>query len=118
MQGIQGLLKAAGCHVPKKPWHALRHTFASHFMMAGGNILSLQKLLGHHDLSMTLIYSHLAPDFMATELARVAFPRSPAGVTDLGEERRKREADGTGTVRAVAEPQEQGEISTATAGNV
>jgi len=42
--------------------HVLRHTFASHFMMNGGNILVLQKLLGHSTLTMTMRYAHLAPD--------------------------------------------------------
>ena len=46
MRGLPALLRAAGGHVAAKPWHALRHTFASNFMMAGGNILTLQKLLG------------------------------------------------------------------------
>lgn len=44
--------------------HVLRHTFASHFMMNGGNILSLQKILGHSDIKMTMRYSHLSPDFL------------------------------------------------------
>lgn len=34
--------------------HVLRHTFAAHFMMSGGNILALQKILGHHDIKMTM----------------------------------------------------------------
>lgn len=41
--------------------HVLRHTFASHFMMNGGNILALQKILGHANLTMTMRYAHLAP---------------------------------------------------------
>ena len=44
--------------------HILRHTFASHFMMKGGNILALQKILGHHSLAMTIRYAHLAPDHL------------------------------------------------------
>jgi integrase len=44
--------------------HILRHTFASHFMMNGGNILALQKLLGHHSLAMTMRYAHLSPDHL------------------------------------------------------
>lgn len=67
------LLAAAGCHVPAHPWHAMRHTFASHFIMAGGNILTLQKILGHSDVKMTLIYAHLAPDFLGQEMERVRF---------------------------------------------
>jgi integrase len=73
MLGLVDLLVAVGCHVPAKPWHAMRHTFASHFIMAGGNILTLQKLLGHSSVAMTMIYAHLAPDFMAKEVARMSF---------------------------------------------
>lgn len=49
--------------------HILRHTFAAHFMMSGGNILALQKILGHHDIKMTMrCYAHLAPDHLETAL--------------------------------------------------
>jgi site-specific recombinase XerD len=44
--------------------HVLRHTFASHFMMNGGNILVLQRILGHQSLTMTLRYAHLAPEHL------------------------------------------------------
>lgn len=44
--------------------HVLRHTFASHFIMNGGNILVLQKILGHSSLIMTMRYAHLAPDHL------------------------------------------------------
>lgn len=44
--------------------HILRHTFASHFTINGGNILTLQRILGHSDIRMTMIYSHLAPDHL------------------------------------------------------
>ncbi len=67
------LLTAAGCRARVRPWHALRHSFASHYMMAGGNILALQNILGHSDLRMTLVYSHLAPDFLAEQMNKVRF---------------------------------------------
>ncbi|WP_230945807.1 tyrosine-type recombinase/integrase [Burkholderia cepacia] len=44
--------------------HVLRHTFASHFMIRGGNILTLQRILGHQSLMMTMRYAHLAPDHL------------------------------------------------------
>jgi integrase len=44
--------------------HILRHSFASHFIMNGGNILSLQKILGHADITTTMRYAHLAPDHL------------------------------------------------------
>ncbi len=46
---------------PGQLTHVLRHTFASHFMMNGGNILVLQKILGHTDIKMTMRYAHFAP---------------------------------------------------------
>lgn len=44
--------------------HILRHTFASHFMMNGGNILTLQRILGHANVTMTMRYSHMSPDHL------------------------------------------------------
>jgi len=44
--------------------HALRHTFASHFIMGGGNILTLQRILGHQSLTMTMRYAHLSPEHL------------------------------------------------------
>ncbi|SGZ03434.1 Integrase [Moritella viscosa] len=44
--------------------HILRHTFASYFMMNGGNILVLQKILGHADISQTMRYSHFSPSHL------------------------------------------------------
>jgi integrase len=44
--------------------HVLRHTFASHFIQNGGNILVLQKILGHSSLLMTMRYAHLAPEHL------------------------------------------------------
>ena len=45
--------------------HVLRHTFASHFMMKGGDILALQRILGHSSIVMTMRYAHLSPDHLA-----------------------------------------------------
>lgn len=44
--------------------HVLRHTFASHFMMNGGDILTLQRILGHASITMTMRYAHLSPDHL------------------------------------------------------
>lgn len=73
MLGLPALLASAGCRPIARAWHALRHTFASHFIMSGGNVLSLQQILGHSNVKQTLLYSHLAPDYLAAEIDRVQF---------------------------------------------
>lgn len=45
--------------------HVLRHSFASHFIMNGGNIIVLQKILGHKDIKHTMIYAHFSPDHLS-----------------------------------------------------
>ncbi|EEZ5177669.1 tyrosine-type recombinase/integrase [Escherichia coli] len=50
--------------------HVLRHTFATHFMMNGGNIIALQHILGHATIKQTMTYAHFAPDYLE-EAARL-----------------------------------------------
>ncbi len=71
--GLPRLLRAAGVRVPAHPFHACRHSFASHYVMQGGSILALQKILGHSDIKMTMIYAHLAADFLGREMDRLKF---------------------------------------------
>lgn len=40
--------------------HSLRHAYATHLLEEGVNIVSLQKLLGHADISSTMLYLHVA----------------------------------------------------------
>ena len=58
-------------------FHDCRHHFASWFMMRGGNLLALSKILGHAKLSMTEKYAHLAPDHLRNEIARTDRPGQP-----------------------------------------
>jgi integrase len=65
---MRRLAKEAG--VKPIRFHDLRHSFASNFVMRGGQIYKLQRLLGHSSIQMTERYSHLSPDHLqdATEI--------------------------------------------------
>ena len=56
--------------------HDLRHTFASHYVMASGSLAELQALLGHSTPQMTLKYAHLAPDYLQSRASVVSFASS------------------------------------------
>ncbi|RTP91498.1 phage integrase [Enterobacter asburiae] len=59
------ILKELKPDLPKgQATHVLRHTFATHFMMNGGNIVTLQRILGHSNIQQTMVYAHFSPDFL------------------------------------------------------
>ncbi|MBP6083227.1 MAG: site-specific integrase [Providencia sp.] len=61
----------AGIELPEgQCTHVLRHTFASHFMMNGGNILVLRDILGHSDIKMTMVYAHFAPSHLEDAITK------------------------------------------------
>ena len=45
-------------------FHSLRHTFASYLAMSGCNLKTIQELMGHKDIRMTIRYSHLSKEYL------------------------------------------------------
>jgi site-specific recombinase XerC len=52
-------------------WHDLRHTFASRIVMATGDLRTVQDLLGHKDIRMTMRYAHLTKNHRATAVETI-----------------------------------------------
>lgn len=58
-------------------FHTLRHTFASWFMINGGDLYRLQKFMGHSTIALTQRYAHLSKDYLREG---VRFFGAPAAV--------------------------------------
>ena len=55
-------------------WHCPRHTFASRLVMEGIDLRTVQELLGHKCIAMTVRYSHLASAHTLAAVERLATP--------------------------------------------
>jgi site-specific recombinase XerD len=62
-------VKAAGLN--DFTWHCLRHTFASRLVMAGIDLRTVQELMGHKTIQMTVRYAHLAPKHQLAAVQRL-----------------------------------------------
>ena len=52
-------------------FHDLRHTFGSHMVMQGVDLRTVQQVLGHKDIKMTMRYSHLSPEYVQEAMERL-----------------------------------------------
>jgi len=67
--GFKNACKRAG--ITDLHFHDLRHSYASNFMMGGGEIFALQTLLGHKAITMTQRYAHLSPAYKIKAIDRM-----------------------------------------------
>lgn len=60
---------AKACGIKKRLYfHSSRHTFATNYLISGGQIQNLQKLLGHSKIETTMVYAHVVDSLMDKEV--------------------------------------------------
>lgn len=69
LSAFRKAMQKTGIELPRgQMTHVLRHTFASHYVISGGNVVKLRDTLGHSEITTTMRYAHLAPDHLEDAL--------------------------------------------------
>ena len=66
-QAVKRVMEQAGLLPPKLGPHTLRHTFGVHYMVAGGDAVSLQRIFGHTKLETTMLYVEMANQMVSEQ---------------------------------------------------
>ncbi len=80
LQRAIGRAAAAAAISKRVTLHTLRHCFATHHLEAGTDIVSIQRLLGHKNISTTMIYLHVTDERLRTATS----PLDLLAETDVG----------------------------------
>ena len=67
---LRGMLQKAGIDKKISP-HKLRHTYATHLLNAGAELVDIKALLGHESISTTQIYTNVGQERMEQVVARL-----------------------------------------------
>jgi site-specific recombinase XerD len=86
--GLKQLIDRLGkkADIPRLRPHLFRHSFAVHYLMAGGDLVTLQRILGHTTIQVTQMYLHLVDSDIKVQHSKF----SPVDCLGLGVRERRR----------------------------
>jgi integrase len=80
-RGWRSALERAGINDMR--FHDLRHTFASHFLMNGGDLYTLKEILGHKDITTTSRYLTITTEHKSKVMEIFAVPENESNIIEL-----------------------------------
>ena len=69
-QIVRRIMRNAGFKPPKIGPHTLRHTFGVQYIINGGDVFSLQRIMGHQRLTTTMVYVDMSTELVARQHAK------------------------------------------------